>query len=250
MKIALLKTGRNSRIEHNVFDYFWADGQTKAINLKASNQPSLPRDCYSRLAFPQCYTAKTKNITFRNNIVRNIFSVLAIGQFGGNNGGAGETGPIMMTNNLWLIDRDKWNSFYSGQNDYYILYSGAEAWTFSHNTLFDSTTSSLANGVVQIGSSSPPRSDTVFSSNIFHRGQYGIFASGQAEGNGAAKVFWCGNQNCPPSQFGYNLMIGPSVGAILHQRVGLLLTTRSDFRMPEGAISLSITFKAATAEAG
>jgi hypothetical protein len=160
-----LKNAQRVLVEGNVFENNWVDAQDGfALVFKSENQSgSAP-------------WSVTRNVTFRYNKIINTPSGLNIGaSYGGALEGANR---ILVEQNLF----DRVGSPELGGNGrLWQLVDDPSDLTFDHNTGF-ATNAALMLAALQ-------KTYVTVRNNIIARGEYGIFGSGQGEGNSAIAYY-------------------------------------------------------------
>jgi hypothetical protein len=181
-----LKNAQRLLLDGNVLDGSWTDGQVgTGIALKSSNQSGL------------CTWCVTRDITLRNNVLRNVGQPF-------NLAGHGNTNPVGDQLNRVLIENmvvEKVNiSGYMGDPRFILLLTGVRDVTIRRNTMTTtatfSTFTTIATGV----------SNVVIDNNIFARGTYGLMADGGYIGTAAI------NTVANTKSFNYNVIVGASNG--------------------------------------
>lgn len=181
-----LKNAQRVLIIGNVFDGSWMDGQMgTGIAFKSSNQSG------------SCTWCATRDITFRNNVVRNVGQPF---NFAGraNNNTVGELlGRILVEGSV--IEKVNVSPYY-GDPRFVLLLTGVHDVTIRHNTMTTgvgfSTFTTISNGVTNV----------VIDANVFLRGNYGLMADGGYIGTAAI------NRVAGTRAFTNNSIIGTSNG--------------------------------------
>lgn len=153
-----LKNADRVLIEDNVFENNWVQAQTGyAILFKSVDQGG------------RAPWSVTRNVTFRNNVVRHTSSAVSI-QGRDPHVASGRTASIAIENNMFEdVDGKKW-----GGEGAFLKITDAEKVTVDHNTV--SNTGSI---IVVYG---PPCVGFAFTNNLVRNNAYGIKGDGTASG--------------------------------------------------------------------
>lgn len=152
-----LKNAQRVLVDHNVFENVWVDGQAgSAILFTIRNQGG------------QCTWCVVKDVTFTNNVVKNVanfaFSILGTD----NNYPSGVASNLVIKNNL-ILDAN------SGA----LIQSPLNTTELSHNTFVNIKSKFLALGNIETGS---VVNGFIFRDNAVQAGSYGITGNGTATG--------------------------------------------------------------------
>ena len=155
------KNAQRLLIEGNVFEGSWTDGQVGyAFVLKVANQSG------------SCTWCATRDITIRNNIIRNVGAAFGITGKEGSN-----TYPVGELLNKLLIEHNIVENVnvgaYTGDGRMISIMQNASDVTIRNNTM--STTGSLSQYINV--ASVPAATNFAFQNNIASYGQYGFFSS-------------------------------------------------------------------------
>lgn len=171
------KNARRVTVDGNLFENCWADAQVGfAILLKSNNQDN------------RCPWCVTKELTFSNNIVRNVEHGVNI--LGYDNGKvSGQASQLRIVNNLWENVRGMWFQGTEGADDVLV----------EHNTHLQKS----GNVFNLYGK---PTTRFVYRYNLTFRTGYGIKGDGTGEGVVALNAF------CPGYVFTKNVIVGAKAG--------------------------------------
>jgi hypothetical protein len=165
------KMGQNALIEGNLFENVWANAQTGnailfAVRNENGNSP----------------WSTIRNIIFRNNIVRNTGTAVAIlGKEGPPIGSSGPPKPSIRADNI-LIEN---NLFYNintppgvGEAHMFKLGDMPTRLTIAHNTLYSYDFSSASSCLIEAFGTEGVGTGFVFRNNLGHIQSYGICGNG------------------------------------------------------------------------
>ena len=175
-----LKNARRVFIAGNVFEQNWGSAQSGfAILLTPRNQNG------------GAPWSAVQDVTFTNNVVRNVGSGINI--LGSDDGHPSQqTRGVAIRNNLFTgIDGARWNS----DGIFLQVLSGASDVVVEHATVQQTGNIISADGA--------PTRGFVFRDNIAFHNTYGVVGSGQQPGNHALQTF------LPGAVFTNNVLIGP-----------------------------------------
>jgi hypothetical protein len=152
-----LKNAQRVLVDHNVFENVWVDGQAgSAILFTIRNQGG------------ECTWCVVKDVTFTNNVVKNVanfaFSILGTDD----NYPSGVASNLVIKNNL-ILD----------SNNGVLIQSPLNATELSHNTFVNIKGKFLALGNITTGS---VVNGFIFRDNALQAGSYGITGNGTAPG--------------------------------------------------------------------
>ena len=153
-----LKNGQRFVIEGNVFENNWLDAQTGyAILFKSVDQEG------------HAPWTVTRDVTFRNNLVRHVSSALNI-QGKDPDQASGRTAHISVDHNLFEdVDGKKW-----GGDGAFVKITDCDSVTIDHNTVLNRGSIIIAYG--------PPSGRFAFTNNVVYNNAYGIKGDGVASG--------------------------------------------------------------------
>ncbi|MDO8656678.1 MAG: hypothetical protein Q7K45_05555, partial [Nanoarchaeota archaeon] len=172
-----LKNARNVHIEHNIIEHSWVQEQSGfAVLLTPRNQDGN-----------QPWTV-VEDVTIENNIIRHAAAGINIVGYD-DNAPTRRTNNIIIRNNVFTdIGGDMWGR----TGPLFQLIGPIDSVTIDHNTAFHQGSIILAE--------EEPNAQFVFTNNIVHHNQYGIFASSTGSGNAALRYFL-------DAQFSRNIII-------------------------------------------
>ena len=178
-----MKNVQRILVEGNVVENTWTDGQTGfAFVMKSENQDGTAPWSVSR------------DVTVRNNRIRNTGSVFAMSGMGTNSHKSTLGERFLITNN---VAEGVNVGPYKGDGIAFQLLSGLSDAIITHNTIINQN--AVGSGVSFDG---PPLQRLVMHSNLFQGGPYGVHGSGSGEGIGALK------QYAPGAVFRRNVIVG------------------------------------------
>ena len=171
------KNARRLVVDGNLFENCWLDAQVGfAILFKSNNQDN------------KCPWCVTRDLTFSNNIIRNVEHGVNI--LGYDNGKvSGQASQLRLVNNLWENVRGMWLQGTEGADDLLI----------EHNTHFQKSGSIL-------NLYGKPTTRFVYRYNLTLRTGYGVKGDSTGEGVAALKAF------CPDYVFAKNVIVGAKAG--------------------------------------
>lgn len=174
-----LKNARRVLIDHNIFEYSWADAQVGfAILFTVRNQDKTAS------------WSTVEDVTFINNIVRHAASGVQI--LGTDYNAPSQTSKrILIKNNLWL---DIGNPQWGAGGRLFQITGGPSDVTIEHNTAFQS-------GPIILAAGTTPSTNFVFRDNIAPHNAYGVFGDGSGIGLTALNKYF------PAAQFVRNVLI-------------------------------------------
>jgi hypothetical protein len=175
-----LKNARRVLIAGNVFEQNWGSSQVGfAIVLTPRNQNG------------GAPWSAVQDVTFTNNLVRNVASGVNI--LGSDDEHPSQqTRGIAIQNNLFTgVDGARWN----GDGKFVQVLSGASDVVVEHATVEQTGSPLVADGA--------PTTGFVFRNNIVFHGSFGVFGSGHLPGNDSLETF------LPGVVFTNNVLIGP-----------------------------------------
>lgn len=175
-----LKNAKRVLVDGNVMENCWVDAQVGvAIQLTPRNQDG------------NAPWSTVEDVTISNNIIRHVAAgVNILGT--DNNHLSGRASRIAILNNLF---DDLGAPLYGGNGRWLQITAGAADLTVSHNT-----TRNTAHAIA--ADTSPAATGFTFTNNLEIGGDYGVFGSGQSEGNKTLTAYF------PGAVFVSNALIG------------------------------------------
>jgi hypothetical protein len=178
------KAAQRMLIEGNVFDGSWIDGQVGFAFVLVTANPS------------GCSWCQSRDITIRNNIIRNAGGAFNLAGYNNKNAAAGPLSRVLIEHNV--IENINTGA-YSGTGRMIQVIGGARDITIRSNTM---TTTGNQNSFLNLGASGV--TNIAFHNNVATRGTYGLFGDSKGEGSAALA-----NASGVKS-FGVNAVIGSS----------------------------------------
>lgn len=175
-----LKNARRVLVDGNIMEGCWVDAQVGvAIQLTPRNQDgSAP-------------WSTVEDVTISNNIIRHVAAgVNILGT--DNNHPSGRASRIAILNNLF---DDLGAALYGGNGRWLQITAGAADLAISHNTARNTAHAIAAD-------TAPAATGFTFTNNLEIGGDYGVFGSGQSEGNKTLTAYF------PGAVFASNALIG------------------------------------------
>jgi hypothetical protein len=180
-----LKNARRVRVEGNLFEHNWRDGQAgSAILFTPRNQDGTAP------------WSVIEDVTFRYNVVRHVAAGFNVLGHDSQNRSEMTRRVEIAHNLLYDVDGPRWG----GNGEFVKVGEGVEGLVVEHNTVFHTGNMISAYG----GSDAHPRpmAGFVFRRNILRHNSFGVHGSGQAVGNGTLSSYF------PGAMFEGNLIAG------------------------------------------
>ena len=199
-----LKSGRRVRVEGNVFERSWRDGQVGfAILLTPVDQDGRSP-----------WVAVVEDVEITNNVVRQAASGIQIKFY------SSAARRIVVRNNLFEeIDGVRWcgAECSSGQ---FLQVEAAEELRVEHNTVMQTGNIVSANGA--------PTANFVFTNNVIAQNQYGFHGAGRAPGSDSINFYF------PNSKIRDNAIIGGEASHYKERNMYPISWRQLKFVNPEG----------------
>jgi len=173
-----IKSAKNVNVTGNVLENSWLSSQTGfGIVLTVRTEDG---------ADP---TAVVQNVTFQNNLVRNVTQ--GVNMQGIDDNGMGSTTGVTFRNNVFLVNAAAWGS---APGDLFQIMNGTNNLTIDHNTAIQDSNLVVASLL--------PSTGFVMQNNMTFSGPYGFFGSGSGMGTAALAAYF------PGAIFRNNAIIG------------------------------------------